>query len=37
MSSEDILSTKLPEPLIYVSEDEVRRIKFKIQCVHNDS
>ena len=37
MSSEDILSTKLPEPLIYVSEDEVRRIKFKIQRVYNDS
>lgn len=37
MSSEDVLSTKLPEPLIYVSEDDVRRIKFKIQRVYNNS
>lgn len=30
LEEEDLLSKKLPEPLFCVSEDEIRRIKFKV-------
>ena len=28
---------ELPEPLFCVTEDEFRRLKFKIQYLHNDN
>ncbi|BBG23942.1 hypothetical protein IC006_1240 [Sulfuracidifex tepidarius] len=34
---DDPLSIKMPPPLFCMTEDDVRRIKLEIQCIHNIS